>query len=99
MQVSMKTLLLDFVKKHPAAKVKGLAWLKLIEACSAQNHNELKETFNSADYVPKNHTVFNVGGNNYRIVAQVFYGIQKVNIQFVGTHSEYDKWSKDNRKK
>jgi len=95
----MKTLLLDFVKKHPAAKVKVLPWLKVMEACNAQNLSELKQTFNSADYVPKTYTVFNVGGNNYRIVAQVFYGTQQVNVQFVGTHAEYDKWSKENRKK
>jgi mRNA interferase HigB len=98
MQVTLKKKLLDFVKKHPESK-RLLAWLKVMEACDAQDFTELKQTFSTADYVPKKYTVFDVGGNNYRIVAVVFYDNQTVYLDFVGTHSDYDKWSKENRKK
>jgi len=99
MHVIAKKTLLAFVEKHPAAREKVLAWHKLMEACAAKDFTELKKTFPSADYVPKKFTVFDVGGNEYRIVAVVFYDTQKVYLRLVGTHTEYDKWSKDNRKK
>jgi mRNA interferase HigB len=99
MHVISKKPLLAFAKKHPAAREKVLAWHKLMEACKAKDFTELKQTFKTADYVPEKFTVFDVGGNNCRIVAVVIYDIQTVYVRFVGTHTEYDKWSKDNRKK
>lgn len=99
MHVISKKKLLEFAEEHPEAKVRLLAWHKVMEACSAQDFNELKQTFNTADYVPKKFTVFDVGGNEYRIVAVVLYDIQRVYLRFVGTHAEYNKWSKENRKK
>jgi mRNA interferase HigB len=99
MHVIAKRTLLAFADKHPAARDKVLAWHKAMEACNAKDFNELKLTFNSADYVPEKYTVFDVSGNDYRIVAVVIYSIQKVYLKLVGTHTEYDKWSKANRKK
>jgi mRNA interferase HigB len=99
MHVIAKTPLLVFSDKHPAAREKMLAWYKLMEACTAKDLNELKLTFNSADYVPKKFTVFNIGGNEYRIVAVIHYDAQRVYLRFVGTHGEYDKWTKENRGK
>jgi mRNA interferase HigB len=99
MHVIAKRTLLAFANKHPAAREKVLAWHKLMEACNATDFTELKLTFPTADYVPQKYTVFDVGGNDYRIVAVVIYDIQKVYLRLVGTHTEYDKWSKANRKK
>jgi mRNA interferase HigB len=52
--------------------------------------------FSSADGV-KNLTVFNIGGNKYRLIALVDYKYQKVFVRAVMTHSEYDKedWKND----
>jgi mRNA-degrading endonuclease HigB of HigAB toxin-antitoxin module len=56
---------------------------------------ELKKTFGLADQV-KPHTVFNISGNKYRLIAVVDYALQSVSIEFVLTHSEYDegRWRK-----
>jgi mRNA interferase HigB len=99
MHVIAKTRLLEFAEEHPEAKDRLLAWHKVMKACKAQDFNELKQTFNTADHVPKDFTVFDVGGNEYRIVAKVRYHVQKVFLVLIGTHTEYDKWSKNNRKK
>jgi mRNA interferase HigB len=99
MHVISKKKLLEFSKQHPEAKHRLLAWYKSMKKCNAQDLNELKQTFNTADYVPKKFTVFDVGGNEYRIVAVVIYDTQKVYLRVVGTHAEYNNWSKDNRKK
>ncbi|WP_414529831.1 type II toxin-antitoxin system HigB family toxin [Nodularia chucula] len=57
---------------------------------------ELRQTFSSADQVG-NFTVFNIGGNNYRLITLVDYKFQKVFIRHVLTHAEYDKedWKND----
>ena len=46
----------------------------------------------SADYVPP-YTIFDVGGNKYRIVTAIHYNRRKVYIRHVLTHAEYDRWS------
>lgn len=51
----------------------------------------LEKMFQSADYVKNGRYVFNIGGNNYRIVAVVIFIGEVMNIRFVGTHAEYDK--------
>lgn len=99
MHVIVKSTLLKFALKHPEARSKLLAWHRTMEACAPGDFCELKLTFKSADYVPKKFTVFDVGGNDYRIVAVLYYETQKVYLRFVGTHAEYDKWSKENRTK
>ncbi len=52
--------------------------------------NELRETFASADYVD-GLTVFNIGGNKYRLIASIHYNRRKVYIRNVLTHAEYDR--------
>lgn len=47
--------------------------------------------FPSADYVKNGRYVFNIGGNNFRVVAVVIFIGGVMNIRFVGTHPEYDK--------
>lgn len=99
MHVFAKSTLLAFAEKYPAARDKLLIWHKLMEACTAKNFNELKLTFGSADYVPKSFTVFDIGGNDYRVVTVIHYDAQRVYVRLVGTHGEYDMWTEENRKK
>lgn len=51
----------------------------------------MKKTFNSVDAVGNDRYVFNIKGNNYRIVAMIFFDIRTIYIRFVGAHKEYDK--------
>ncbi len=57
--------------------------------------NELRATFASADFV-NGLTVFNIGGNKYRLIAAIHYNRRKVFIRAVLTHEEYDrgKWKR-----
>ena len=59
--------------------------------------SDLKKHFGSADYVAP-FTVFDVGGNNYRLVTVVRSQAGKVFIRWVMTHREYDQWCKLYRK-
>jgi mRNA interferase HigB len=52
--------------------------------------NALRDTFPSADYVD-GLTVFNIGGNKYRLIASIHYNRRKVYIRNVLTHADYDR--------
>ena len=72
------------------------AWYRLVSTSSFAAFVEVKQTFNSADYVPP-YIVFNVGGNNFRVISVMHFNRQKLYVRDVFTHGEYDRWSKTER--
>ena len=66
-------------------------WVEDVKAARWTSHADLKQKFPSADYVKNGRYVFNIGGNNFRVVAVVIFIGGMMNIRFVGTHAEYDK--------
>ena len=52
---------------------------------------DVKKTFNSVDNVGNQHYVFNIKGNNYRLVVVIKFTVKFVYVRFIGTHKEYDK--------
>lgn len=80
-----------FVAKHASARIPFAEWVQKIEAARWTNLVDLKMTFNSADYV-NGLIVFNVGGNNFRVLAEVVYCEQTVRIARIVTHGDYDGW-------
>jgi mRNA interferase HigB len=96
MHIITRSRLTHFWEKHPNAETSLSLWYKLTSLAKWQNFIELRQVFPSADQVG-NLTVFNIGGNNYRLIALVDYTYQKVFIRHVLTHAEYDKegWKND----
>lgn len=80
----------EFAAQHPDALHPLLHWAKAAEASSWQTPADLRSTFNSADFVD-DLTVFNIGGNKYRLIAFVQYQREIVYIKAVLTHKDYDK--------
>ncbi len=72
-------------------------WHSLLEQTRFESFNHIKQIFGSADYVAP-YTVFDVGGNNFRVITVVQYNLGKVYIRWVLTHREYDDWNKKYRK-
>jgi len=87
---------LSFWQKHPNAQPALQGWYEQTKHAQWQNFAELRVVFPSADQV-KNLTVFNIGGNNYRLIAFVDYTYKKVFIRHILTHAEYNKedWKND----
>ena len=52
---------------------------------------DIKKTFNSVDSVGNKRYVFNIKGNDYRLIVLIKFTVSHVLIRFVGTHKEYDK--------
>lgn len=91
MIIANKELLDDFVQSHANAAKPLNNWVEIVKAARWYSHVDLKKTFPSADYVKNGRYVFNIGGNNFRVVAVVIFIGEVINIRFVGTHAEYDK--------
>lgn len=91
MIIANKELLDEFVQQHANAARPLNRWVETVLSATWSSHADLKRTFPSADYVKNGRYVFNIGGNNYRIVAVVIFIGGVANIRFVGTHAEYDK--------
>ena len=98
MHVISKHTLAVFWLKHAAARSPLEAWYRLVKTSSFFSFSEVKKTFGSADYVPP-FVVFDVGGNNFRVIAVLHYDRQKLYIREVFTHAEYDRWNKTYRSK
>ena len=81
----------DFIAKHADADVPLRDWYKRISKANWNTFADIKQTFNTADYVGNDRYVFDIKGNNYRIVAVVLFVNKKVYMRFVGTQEEYDK--------
>jgi mRNA interferase HigB len=87
--VSLKRLR-EFWSIHARAEVSLRGWFTQVSAAQWRNFSDLRATFSSADLVG-NCTVFNVGGNNYRLIARIFYASHKVYVLRVMTHDAYSR--------
>lgn len=67
------------------------AWFKLVKAARWASSAELKAQIRSASIVSAQRVVFNIKGNEYRLIAGTNYRSQAVFIKWIGTHAEYDK--------
>lgn len=76
---------------HPDSIDALNSWYQVTKKQNWSTLTDVKETFNSVDYVGNDRFVFNIRGNRYRLVAMIFFDIRTIFIRFVGTHAEYDK--------
>ena len=91
MRVVSKKRLVDFYSHHASSKTALEVWCQKVSKTSWDSLNDLKQDYPSADYVGNNRVVFNIKGNDYRLIAIVIYVSQKVYVRWIGTHAEYDK--------
>ena len=91
MNVISKRTLVKFYTKHPQAKSVLEVWhsdtRKTILACPS----DIKQLYSSASFLQDNRVVFNIKGNDYRLIVHIDYLRKIVRVKFIGTHSEYDK--------
>jgi mRNA interferase HigB len=67
------------------------AWVGVVRAAEWSRPTDIKEMFRSADILANDRVVFNIGGNEYRLVTAVHYRGKRIYIRFVGAHAEYDR--------
>jgi len=91
MRIIARRTLKEFWEKHPDAEQPLRAWFANVKQADWKSPADIKRDYRQASFLADNRVVFNIKGNNYRLVAMVSYAYGIVYIRFVGTHAEYDK--------
>ncbi len=96
MHIISRKALKTYWVEHPVAKEVLEDWFRKIKRISPKNFAELRQTFPTAD-IFGDCLVFNIGGNNYRIITHINFKGNKIFIRFVLSHAEYskEKWKTD----
>ena len=79
-----------FWRKHPDAGQALKAWADEVKHATWKRPADIKDQYRSASFLKNRRVVFNIKGNDYRLVVSVAYRFQAVYVKFVGTHAEYD---------
>ncbi len=91
MRIIAKSTLVEYYTRNPRAKQPLEDWFEITKKAQWQNTNDIRKVFNNVDYMGNDRYVFNIKGNDYRLVVIIRFANGMVYIRFVGTHSEYDK--------
>ena len=91
MRIFTEQAIKEYSEMVPESKVALQDWVSKVKKSKWSCFADIKKTFNSVDNVGDQHYVFNIKGNNYRLVVVIKFVIGFVYVRFIGTHSEYDK--------
>ncbi len=96
MHIISRKRLLEFGDEFPEAKDSLDVWYRVAKKARWKNLTETRQSYPHADPY-RECTLFNIGGNKYRLITKIYYEDQTILIRFVLTHAEYDKekWKDD----
>ena len=96
MHIISRKKLQDFWENYPDSESPLRAWFKITSTTNFASFDDLRKTFTTADQI-LNLTVFDIGGNKYRLIAAIHYNWRKIYLRSIMTHKEYDKnkWKKE----
>ena len=78
------------MEHYPLAISSLSKWYEELSNANFANFNELKEVYRNASLVSDNRVVFNIKGNDYRLVTRILFEYKAIQIKWFGTHKEYD---------
>ncbi|MCF8371390.1 MAG: type II toxin-antitoxin system HigB family toxin [Bacteroidales bacterium] len=90
MRIFTKKTLQEYWKKQPACELQLLTWYKVVKNVQWNSFEDIKQVFNSAEHIGNQRVVFNIKGNDYRLIAKFNFTKGWVFVRFIGTHAEYD---------
>jgi mRNA interferase HigB len=91
MKVLGRDKLVEFYTKHANVKSALEVWFSEAEGAVWSTPQDIKNRYSSADFLAGNRVIFNIKGNHYRLVVKVKYQNGIAVVEWVGTHSQYDK--------
>ena len=91
MRVVAVATLRPYWTKHPDAEEPLKAWFAEVSKANWTQPADIKAQYRSASVLKNKRVVFNIKGNDHRLIVSVAYQTQVVFVKFVGTHAEYDK--------
>lgn len=90
-RIVAKSTLREFWEKHPDSEQYLKTWYHIAISAKWRNPNDVKGTYANASILKNGRVVFNIKGNDYRLVVKFNYQKQWAFIRFIGTHKEYDR--------
>jgi len=91
MRIFTEQTLKQYIEQVPESKTALQEWVSIVIKSDWKTFADVKRTFNSVDSVGNQRYVFNIKGNQFRLVVIFKFTIQFVYIRFIGTHAEYEK--------
>ena len=91
MNIINRKTIIYYTNKYPNAKNQLLIWYNEILKQDFDNFNELKEMFGNASIVNSQRVVFNIKGNDFRLIVSINFRRKACYTIWFGTHKEYDK--------
>lgn len=91
MRVIAKKKLRELWEKHSDCEQQLKAWYQEASKAEWTNSNQVKTEYPSSSIIGSDRIVFNIKGNNYRLIVKLNFDYQMVWIRFIRTHAEYDK--------
>ena len=82
--------LLSFIATHSDARQSVLAWCDEVKKARWRQPADIKTQYAHASILKNRRVVFNLKGNDYRLIVAVAYNNGFVFVKFIGTHAEYD---------
>jgi len=90
----------DFAVQNARSRSSFKIWLTLLKHADWEQPGDIPDTFGFADLLGNgsNRVVFNIAGNNYRMICKYHFGVTRVHlyIKWIGTHTEYTELCNNN---
>uniref|UniRef100_UPI004048D492 type II toxin-antitoxin system HigB family toxin n=1 Tax=Roseivirga sp. TaxID=1964215 RepID=UPI004048D492 len=90
-RIIAKRTLREFWEKHAEAEQYLKTWFDTAKHSNWKTPNDIKNTYANLSILKNERVVFNIKGNDYRLVAKFNFEKSWIFIRFIGTHAEYDK--------
>ena len=91
MRIIAKRTLREFWERFQDAEEPLQAWFREVEKEDWAEPAKLKAKYGNASIIKGSRAVFNIKGNDYRLVVKINYQYRVIYVRFVGTHAEYNK--------
>jgi mRNA interferase HigB len=90
MRIIAEKMIKDFWISHPDAQGALEAWVDHVKRATYMKPEDIQADYGPDVILPNNRAVFNIKGNNYRLVVHIHYKSQIMFVRFLGTHKNYD---------
>ncbi len=91
MKILVKRTILYYISRYPHAENALKLWVGEFSNLNFVNFNEIKATYRNASIIGNGRVIFNIKGNDYRLIVSINFIQQACYVIWFGTHKEYDK--------
>ncbi len=91
MKIPVKRTIHYYISKYPTAEKGLLLWVNEFSKFSFTNFNEIKNIYGNASIINNNRVIFNIKGNEFKLIVSINFIQQACYVIWFGTPSEYDK--------